>query len=158
MFLEIFLHCLSTCLCQLSFSSTVKPRNSLYATLSIVCSSITISVFESIWFNLFLEPIIMYSVFLTFSVSLFDISHLLTFSRSVLSFCSISTNESPWQELFVSSANIEAFVDVKQFGKSLIYTSKSNGPRFDPCGTPQVILAVFDISLLILQTCFLPER
>ena len=113
---------------------------------------------ESIWFNLFLEPIIMYPVFLAFSVSLFDIRHLLTFSRSVLSFCSISTDEFPWQEIFVSSANIEAFVDVKQFGKSSIYTRKSNGPRFDPCGTPGVILAVFDISLLILQTCFRPER
>ena len=62
----------------------------------------------------------MYSVFLAFGVSLFDISHLLTFSRSVLSFCSIPTDESPWQEISVSSANIEAFVAVKQFGKSLI--------------------------------------
>ena len=63
----------------------------------------------------------MYPVFLTFSVSLFDIRHLLTFSRSVLGFCSISTDEFLWQEIFVSSANIEAFVNVKQFGKSLIY-------------------------------------
>ena len=100
----------------------------------------------------------MYSVFLIFNVSLFDINHLSTFSRSVLSFCSIYTDESLWQEIFVSSANIEAFVDVKQFSKSLIYTRKSNGPRFDPCGTLQVIDAVFNISLLILQTCFLPER
>ena len=60
--------------------------------------------------------------------------------------------------MLVSSANIEAFVDVKQFGRSLIYTKKSKGLRFDPCGTPQVILAVFDILLLFLQTCFLPER
>ena len=36
----------------------------------------------------------------------------------------------------VSSANIETVSELKQFGKSLMNTKMSRGPRIDPCGTP----------------------
>ena len=89
---------MSTCSCQLSCSSKITPRNPLCATLSIVCSRMTISGFESIWFNVFLDP---------------GCPRMSFHSRKYL--CHVF-------------ANTEAFGDVKQFGKSLIYTKKSNGP------------------------------
>jgi hypothetical protein len=51
------------------------------------------------------EPIIINSVFVSFSVSLFAISHSLTFKRSWLSFDSISSTIEALMERVVSSAN-----------------------------------------------------
>ena len=67
----------------------------------------------------------MHSVFFSSKINLLAISHLFTFSKSVLIIFRL-----------VSSANMEAYVSSKQLGKSLMYKDR-NRPRFDPWGTPQ---------------------
>ena len=51
--------------------------------------------------------------------------------------------------------NIEGFDVFKLFGKSLMYSKKRMGTRFDPCGTPYLISFTDDFLPLIEQTCFL---
>ena len=58
------------------------------------------------------------------------------FSRSWFKCSWISVTDFPHVEIFVSSANILAFDEDRQFGRSFIYNKNNNGPRFEPCGTP----------------------
>ena len=51
----------------------------------------------------------------------------------------MSADVRPLQERLVSSANMEALVVYRQLGRSLIYKLNGKGPRFAPCGTPQLI-------------------
>ncbi len=64
----------------------------------------------------------MYSVLATLKVSLLAMNtvQVCTLFKSELIFCSMSVANFPPQDILVSSANIEAFVDFKQFGKSLM--------------------------------------
>ena len=39
--------------------------------------------------------------------------------------------------------------------RSLIYNKNSKGPRIDPCGTPQVICSLFDVTELLVTNCSL---
>ena len=65
--------------------------------------------------------------------------------------------------MLVSSANILGMAQLRQFGKSLIYTRNNNGPKFLPCGTPQVtgfeldnlvaFLFIMTVSDLLEQPC-----
>ena len=101
------------------------------------------------------EPIIINSVFVSFSVSLFAVSHSLTFKRSWLSFDSISSTVGALMERVVSCANNLALVVWRHLGKSLIYKRNKNGPRLDPCGTPHLSSFTSDCLPLIEQICFL---
>ena len=47
-------------------------------------------------------------------------------------------------KIVVSSAKTIDFECFKQLGISLISIKNSNGPRTDPCGTPQVIYCLED--------------
>ena len=67
----------------------------------------------------------------------------------------MSVDVSPAQDRFVSSANIEAVVVCRQFGRSLMYIRNNKGPRLEPCGAPHCISVRPDAVLLILQICFL---
>ena len=60
-------------------------------------------------------------------------------SESQFSLYSVSADVRPLQERLVPSANIERLVVCRQLGRSLIYKLNSKGPRFEPCGTPQLI-------------------
>ena len=40
-------------------------------------------------------------------------------------------------------------------GKSLIYSKNSNGPRIDPCGTPELLVNKVEVFSLIYTYCFL---
>ena len=73
-------------------------------------------------------------------VNLFVSSHEFTLCKSLLILFSISGNEEPKVDIFVSSANMEAWVCLRQFGRSLMYNVKSNGPKLDSRGIPHVIL------------------
>ncbi len=97
----------------------------------------------------------MHSVFFLFKVNLLLINHFRIFFKSLFNLYSTSADVCPLQDRFVSSANIEASVVCKQFGRSLMYTKNSKGPRFEPCGMPQRMSVSLDMVLLILQTCFL---
>ena len=55
-------------------------------------------------------------------------------SRSLICTQCLQMHDCPLQERLVSSANMEALVVCRQFGRSLIYKLNSKGPRFDPCG------------------------
>ena len=80
------------------------------------------------------------SVFFALRVNLFVSSQEFTLCKSLLILFSISGNEEPKVDIFVSSANMEAWVCLRQFGRSLIYNVKSNGRKLDPCGIPHAIL------------------
>ena len=123
---NFFLHCVSTCSCQLSFSSTITPRNSFARySLSIVCSPMDNFLGLSvIWFKSIPGS---YNHILSFSRHLVLVCLISTicetFSRSVFEFSArFSTDEPPQQEIFVSSANIEVFCRCqKQFLVSRLY-------------------------------------
>ena len=87
-----------------------------------------------------LEAININSVFFALRVKLFVSSQEFTLSKSLLILFSISGNEEPKVDIFVSSADMEAWVCLRQLGRSLIYNVKSSGPKLDPCGIPLVIL------------------
>ena len=44
--------------------------------------------------------------------------------------------------------------------KMVVSSAKTigNGPRTDPCGTPQVIYCIEDLVLLYITYCFLPDK
>ena len=87
------------------------------------------------------------------SSSLFARSHSLAFSRSGLRRVSSSLVDKPWVVRCVWSANILGVDNVRQFGKSLIYKRKNNGPSTDPCGTPHLIWEASDKQLLAKHLC-----
>jgi hypothetical protein len=109
---DTFLHCASLCICSFHFncSSIMTPRTFLLETCCIIWLPITISGLLEDCCSLYLEPTSMHSVFSWFNVNLLAISHFCTFSKSVLILFSISVDDLPWQDKFVSSANIEACV------------------------------------------------
>jgi hypothetical protein len=47
-------------------------------------------------------------------------------------------------EIFVSSANMLAADEDRQFGRSFIYNKNNNGPKFEPCGTPHLTILLLD--------------
>ena len=95
-----------------------------------------------------LEAININSVFFALGVNLFVSSQEFTLCKSLLILFSISGNEEPKVDIFVSSASMEAWVCLRQFGRSLIYNVKSNGPKLDPCGIPHVIKFMIKIDCL----------
>ena len=56
-----------------------------------------------------------------------------------------SGNVLPLAAGLVSSANMLAVVDFKQFGKSFTYSRNIIIPRLEPCGTPQETVRHFDV-------------
>ena len=52
------------------------------------------------------------------------------------------------QNTVVSSANRIVLLLVIDMGKSFVYIMNSNGPRTDPCGTPEIISWVWDLQFL----------
>ena len=92
-----------------------------------------------------LEPIIMYSVLSLLSVSLFASNHWCIFSKSTLMRSCSSSFVLPLVEIFVSSANMLAEDEVRQFGRSFIYNKKRSGPRLEPWGIPHLTVLVLDI-------------
>ena len=63
-------------------------------------------------------------------------SKFTAFSRSIIVLAA--------KVILVSSAKILGEAEVRQLGRSLIYTKNRSGPRLLPCGTPQETGAVFD--------------
>ena len=57
------------------------------------------------------------------------------------------------QNTVVSSANRIVLLFFIDMGKSFVYTMNSNGPRIDPCGTPQTISWVWDLQFLYSTYC-----
>ena len=45
----------------------------------------------------------------------------------------------------LSSANMLAVLDFKQFGKSFTYSKNNIGPKLKPCEIPQEIVRHFDV-------------
>ena len=80
-----FLVNLSIWLLQLRFSSIMTPRDFVIETRFIGTLLIFKLGFSESVLNLCLDPINIYSVLVIFRVSLFDINHLLTLSKSWLS-------------------------------------------------------------------------
>ena len=155
MLFEIFLHCSLLCLFQFNWSSIMRQRTVFSLTLFISCSPNSIFGVLMILSSLCCDIISIYSVFVWFSVNLLLISHFCILSESQFNLYSISADVCPLQERLVSSANMEALVVCRQLGRSLIYKLNSKGPRFESCGTPQLIWTAFYTALFISQTCFL---
>ncbi len=77
------------------------------------------------------------------------------FSKSLFNLLYNSVDVLPLAVRLVSSANMLAVVDFKQFGKSFTYSRNNIGPRLEPCGTPQETVRHFDVVWLTLHICFL---
>ena len=67
------------------------------------------------------------------------------FSKSLLNLLCNSVIVLPLAVRLVSSANMLAVVDFKQFGKSFTYSKTNIGPKLEPCGSPQEIVRHFDV-------------
>ena len=57
--------------------------------------------------------------------------------------------------MLVLSAYKVAFVLCNTQGRSLMHTKNSSGPRHDPCGTPQLTFAIFDVCPF---TCMMKDQ
>ena len=71
-----------------------------------------------------------------FNDNLFNFNHLSIFTSSELTFLFNSLGQEFVSVRSVSSNNFILKLDTR--GMSLIYIKNSNGPRVEPCGTPQV--------------------
>ena len=78
------------------------------------------------------------SVLILFSVSLFALNQLRTFSKSWFKYNWRLSTQSPAYVRWVSSAYILGSHLDKQFGRSVIYNRNSSGPRIVSYGTRQV--------------------
>ena len=106
------------------------------------------------FFNFCRVPIIIYSVLSTFKVNLLATIHWWILFKSEFKMACKLLILSEHAVKFVSSAYISALECLRQFGRSLTYKRNNNGPRFEPCGTPQRIFFVEDAALPTLQNCF----
>ena len=77
--------------------------------------------FPMVTFILHNDPVIVYSVFSLFSVNLLYVSNIRTLFSSFFNYYSIFPDESCSHVKSVLSANSEACVVSRQFGRSLIY-------------------------------------
>ena len=73
----------------------------------------------------------------------FDSSLLIELHRSMLTFR--SANAFKVLDKVVSSAYMIRLHILVALGKSLMYRTNNNGPKIDPCGTPDFIGNVFDL-------------
>ena len=96
----------------------------------------------------------MNSVFATFRLSLFDSSQFLIFSKSSFTLKCNSDVDIAAAFSIVSSAYICGLVCIKQEGRSLIYI-RNNGPKIDPCGTPQLTVCGFEMLPSTMHCCCL---
>ena len=61
----------------------------------------------------------------------------------------------PVKNIFESSAKNSEKTLEETLLRSLIYIKNNNGPRMDPCGTPQTILPLDDVAPLYSTNCYL---
>ena len=54
--------------------------------------------------------------------------------------------------MFVSSADMEAWICLKQFEWSLIYNLINNGPKSEPCGAPHVQMRICSLNYACLHS------
>ena len=90
----------------------------------------------------------------TLSENVLPASHVLRHSRSLLTFSFIVQMLFEDKEKLASSAYIltsECLIDSE---RSYIYIMNSNGPKHDPCGTPQVTSPRSESLPFTLQHCF----
>ena len=86
--------------------------------------------------------------FLLFSDNLFNLNQILSAFNSTLIVCSISNIDLPDTNMFVSSANNMIKLDLHAVCLSFTYNTNNRGPKIDPCGTPQLILSISDLTPL----------
>ena len=80
-----------------------------------------------------------------FKVNLLHRSHSFSEESSVFSVSIRSSRLWPWATTHVSSAYNILNRRSETFHMSFTYIIKSNGPKIDPCGTPQVMFNVLDV-------------
>ena len=123
------------------------PEAIFFVNLSIWLLQLSLSLMSILWESvrvpsLCLDPISINSVLVIFRVSLFAISQLLTFAKSLFKHDWILSALSPRYVRWVSSAYILGWQFDKQFGgqfgKSLIYSRNNKGPKMVPWETPQL--------------------
>ena len=93
-----------------------------------------------------------------FSESLLTHSQLLTLLSSTFTLASRHCRLLCEQNKLESSANKWKSRSGADLLKSFIYKRNNNGPRTEPCGTPQVIGFRSDVTLPMDTSCFLLER
>ena len=80
-----------------------------------------------------------------FNRSEFDLNHLFSCLKTILRSLCIWFLLGLVSKILLSSAkNIGRALCATPSGKSLMYTTNSNGPKIDPCGTPRVTLVHFE--------------
>ena len=101
----------------------------------------------------FLLPNIIYDVFVIFSDNKLALNHSEIIWSSSFICLSRTSKDLPVINRFVSSANMMVWRSGDAKLRSLMYKRNSNGPRIEPCGTPQVIRSQFDSLRPIITYC-----
>ena len=99
-----------------------------------------------------------HKVFLIFSDNLFNLNQILSAFNSTLIVCSISNIDLPDTDMSVSSANNMIKLDLHAVCISFTYNKNNRGPKIDPCGTPQLILPISDLTPLYTTYCCLSDK
>ena len=136
--LEIFLVIYVTCCDQLRRVSKITPR---YLKLSTISNSwLSYRISSLMCFILLLLPNSIILVLLTFKNNLFSFNHWQLILNCVCVTVWSSFSFLDLQNTAVSSAYKQSFVFSESFKCyiSFMKRQKSNGPRIDPCGTPDL--------------------
>ena len=92
-------------------------------------------------------------------VNLFAVIHFCMLVNSKFALLKISLKVIPEMNALVSSAKEILELNCKQLLKSLIYKTKNNGPKMDPCRTDVVMSFELDEETPKHETCYvLPLR
>ena len=81
-----------------------------------------------------------------FSASLLQSSQDLTSLNSLFALLTSFFELPDSKCIFVSSAKRKKLSFLDERGKSFMYTRNNRGPKTDPCGAPQVMLLVDDLT------------
>ena len=142
---------------QLHFASVVTPRYLNDCTRSI-CVPFGCNSKSSNKDSILLLPASINLVFLTFIVNLLSVYQLLisvnSRSRAIWSSWRVDAS----QKRTASSAYKIIRVSLTAFGRLLMYTLNSKGPKMLPCGTPSVMVCGSDNSPFIKTLCCLWAR
>ena len=97
-------------------------------------------------------------VFLIFKDNLLTFSHSVTLLISVCIVLLRVFKQLLLHKIVVSSTNNINDSNLLLFSMSFIYSRKRIGPRIDPCGTPALIIILFDRTSLYFTICFLSVK
>ena len=110
----------------------IRPRDLVLSILLIVLSSILISISSHWAFNLYLDPIIISSVLVTFKLNMLALSQQVRLLTLEVTASLGSATVIADKVILMSSANFLGAASRRQLGRSLIYNKKARVPGYCP--------------------------